>query len=138
MNGRILIVDDDENVLAVLNEVFTYEGFDALTVPQTDDLFELVRAYEPALVLLDFSLGGKNGGVWCEQLKGDAEFAKLPVIIYTAYSNKGIKKGSYGCDDFIAKPFDLEDLVGRIKFLVKQGSNIYEEKNINTALNENN
>lgn len=120
MKKRILILDDDQSILEILNEVFSYEGFDAITVETTDDLLELVRRYEPALILLDYALNGKNGGTWCQQLKDSSEFSHIPVVIFSAYSNKGICKGSFGCDEFIAKPFDLEDLVSPIKTLISQ------------------
>ena len=69
------------------------------------------------MILLDFSLKDTKGGAWCAELKGSAEFADIPVVIFSAYSNNGIAKGAYGCDDFIAKLFDLDDLIARIKRL---------------------
>ena len=117
MRKRILILDDDKDILDVLEEILIYEDYEVSIVESTDELFNLVRAYQPSLILLDFSLKGMDGGVWCAKLKSDPEFAEIPVVIFTAYSNKGIEKGTYGCDDFIAKPFDLEDLLTRIDIL---------------------
>lgn len=117
MKKRILILDDNQSVLDMLQEVLVYEGFEAIIIDETNDLFNLITLHQPALILLDFRLNGKNGGAWCEQLKSNPEFMHIPVILFTAYSNKGIEQGRFGCDDFIAKPFDLFDLIARIKRL---------------------
>ncbi|MDN3550211.1 response regulator [Mucilaginibacter aquaedulcis] len=111
-------MDDDTAVLDVLKELLNYEGFEPFIVEATDDLIGLVRLCQPSLILLDYGLHGKNGGEWCAQLKSSLEFAAIPVIIYTAYCNKGIQKGTYGCDDFIAKPFDIDDMISRINLLI--------------------
>lgn len=60
-----------------------------------------------------------NGGEGCARLKNDIEFAAIPVIIFTAYSNKGLEKGTYSCDDFIAKPFDIKSLLSRVNVLTE-------------------
>ena len=117
MGKRILILDNDRDLLEILQEILVYEGFKPVMVEATDDLFNIVRQYQPALILLDYALNGLNGGAWCSQLKSDPELICIPVILFSAYSNKGFKKGSFGCDDFIAKPFDLYDLVQRIRAL---------------------
>ncbi|MDN3551189.1 response regulator transcription factor [Mucilaginibacter aquaedulcis] len=112
-------MDDDTAVLDVLKELLDYEGFEPFIVEETDDLMGLVRLCQPSLILLDYGLHGKNGGEWCAQLKSSLEFSAIPIIIYTAYCNKGIQKGTYGCDDFIAKPFDIDDMISRINLLIK-------------------
>ncbi|AYL95238.1 response regulator [Mucilaginibacter celer] len=69
MKKRILIFDDDVAVLEVLQMVLDYEGFEADIVEKSDDFLSLVRLYKPSLILMDFSLGGMNGGDWCNLLK---------------------------------------------------------------------
>jgi len=123
MGKRILILDNDKDLLYVLQEVMDMEGFEASIVQSTDDLLQLVRSYQPDLILLDFSLDGIDGGTWCKQLKSDPEFAHIPVIIFSAYIDKGLAKGTYGCDDFIDKPFNLDDLINRIKLLTTSAPN---------------
>ena len=118
MKKRILILDDDPDILEILQVILSEEGFEAILVESTDDLLDLVRLHRPCLILLDFGLrGGITGGEWCVKLKSDMEFSRIPVIIFTAYSNKGIAAGTFGCDDFLPKPFDIEDLVARVRFL---------------------
>ncbi|MBD1363053.1 response regulator [Mucilaginibacter sp. ZT4R22] len=123
MRKRILVLDDDAAVLDILQVLFDYEGFEAIVVQDTHDLISLVRQHQPGLILLDFYLNDINGGDWCSQLKKDPEFTAIPVIIFTAGS-KPITKGSYGCDDFIAKPFDIDDLVKRVKILVTRDNTL--------------
>jgi DNA-binding response OmpR family regulator len=120
MKKRILVLDDNNDILAVLEDVLSHEGFEAITVDYTEDFLALVRFYRPDLILLDFSLNGENGGVLCTRLKNDPEFAGTPVIIFSAFSNRGFQKGTYGCDYFINKPFDLVDLIASIRMLTVQ------------------
>ena len=112
---RLLIIDNEPDVLEMMKEVFVYDGFDVHAAPHAGNLAEVVANIKPNLLLIDFSLDGQNGGEVCAQLKHEGRHAQLPVIIISAYANKGLTAGSYGCDDFIIKPFDLYDLLSRIK-----------------------
>lgn len=114
MNKRLLIVDNDENVLDVMKEVFEYEGFEVKTLPRTDDIFTDIVAYDPHVVMIDYILEGINGGELCHQIKHHDKTAHLPVIMVSAYSNVLNSLGHYGYDSFIAKPFDITELVAEV------------------------
>ncbi|MEO3407357.1 response regulator [Mucilaginibacter sp. CAU 1740] len=131
MRKRILIFDDDVAVLEVLQMVLDYEGFEADIIEKTGGFLSLVRFYQPSLILLDFSLKGLSGGDWCALLKKSTEFKAIPVILLTAYSNKGLEKGTYGCDDFIAKPFNVVDLISRINLLTDSTHELLSKKEHN-------
>ncbi|MBB6107599.1 response regulator [Mucilaginibacter lappiensis] len=117
---RVLILDNDPGVLDVMQEALSYEGFDVVGVEEANNLDALIADYQPHLLMMDFALNGTDGGKLCQQLKTNAKTSRLPIIIISAYSNKGFVPGSYGCNDFITKPFDLYDLIARIKVLVGQ------------------
>lgn len=114
MNKRLLIVDNDENVLDVMKEVFEYEGFEVKTLRRTDDIFTDIAAYDPHVVMIDYILEGINGGELCHQIKHHDKTAHLPVIMVSAYSNVLNSLGHYGYDSFIAKPFDITELVAEV------------------------
>jgi DNA-binding response OmpR family regulator len=111
---RILVVDNDPNILDVMEEVLGYEGFEVKTYTNTDNIFTCIDTFHPNLMLIDYILDGINGGELCAQIKKNPQTSSLPVIIMSAYSKVLLSLGNYGCDDFIAKPFDLDDFVNRI------------------------
>jgi len=111
---RLLIVDNDIDVLDVMKEVFEYEGFDVKALRNTNDIFTDITAYDPHVVMIDYILEGINGGELCHQIKQNATTAHLPVIMVSAYTNVLHSLGHYGYDSFIAKPFDITDLVAEV------------------------
>ena len=122
MNKRILIIDDDQAVLEVLEEVLDYSGFVVKASLYTHDIFKDIEAYQPDLVLIDYLLSGINGGELCHQIKTKAETKNLPVVLISAYPRVLMSLGSYGCDTFIAKPFDIAELVDNINNCLQAAS----------------
>jgi DNA-binding response OmpR family regulator len=123
MMKRILVLDNDEGILDVMQEALNYEGFQVKIIEETDNIFRVIDAFDPHLVILDYILSGVNGGEICHQIKANPKTTDLPVMIMSAYPRVIKSLGHYGCDDFIAKPFDLDDLTERIKNLINKGMN---------------
>lgn len=115
---RILIVDDNQDILEIVQETLTYEQFEVLATSDGSNVPALVREFQPDLVILDYRLGNITGGEICLELKATPEFSNLPVIIFTAYVNKSEELLAYGCDDTIDKPFDLSELIHKVNNLV--------------------
>ena len=84
---------------------------------------EMVQQTRPDLVIVDYILNGVDGGEVCQQIKVDNKTSNLPVMLMSAYPKVFKPLKDYGCDDFIAKPFDLDDFVVRIKKLMNDGMN---------------
>ena len=120
---KVLVIDDDEAVLDVMKEALTYEGFEVKIADRADDVQSMINTYQPDLLLIDYILKGINGGEICHQIKDNGREKKLPVIIVSAYPKVLTSLGDYGCDKFIAKPFDLDDLVGSIKSVLQGNLN---------------
>jgi len=115
---KLLVIDDDEDVLSIMEEALVYEGFEVKTAERAEEITTLINSYCPDAILIDYILKGINGGEICHQIKSDPHTSKLPVIILSAYPKVLLSLGHYGCDKFIAKPFDLSDLVGSIKYVL--------------------
>lgn len=115
---RIIVIDNDPNVLDVVQEVLHYEGFNVEIFEGTNDILSLVQQCQPDLVILDYILEGVNGGELCRKLKTHRATAKLPVMICSAYPRVLKSLGFYGCDAFLAKPYDLNELVGKVNALL--------------------
>ncbi len=116
MSKKILILDDDVDVLEMLKEVLLYEKFEVCIVSDLASFFKAFEEdFQPDLVLIDYLLKGVNGGEVCYQLKTNASTAGIPVILMSAYPQIFRSLGDYGCDEFISKPFDLDEFIGIVR-----------------------
>lgn len=112
---KVLLIDDDTDLLEVLASALSYFGFEVKTSNHPDDIHSLITVHQPDLVILDYIMDGANGGELCAELKKKEDTKNLPVIILSAYDKVIKSLGNYGCDAFISKPFDMVDLVNNIK-----------------------
>jgi DNA-binding response OmpR family regulator len=120
MAKRLLILDNDRDVLEIMQEVFLYEGFEVKTLEGTTDIFNEISEYQPDIIMLDYILNGINGGEICHQVKTHQSTCTMPVIIVSAYPKVINSLGYYGCDSFIPKPFDITDLVDKVNTLLNK------------------
>jgi len=115
---RLLILDNDGDLLEIMEEVFVYEGYEVKALQGTDNIFNDIAAYKPHVIMLDYILDGVNGGEICHQVKNSPLTCDLPVIIVSAYPKVINSLGYYGCDKFIPKPFDIYDLINQVNQLI--------------------
>ena len=125
MQKRILVIDNDQDLLEAVEATLVIENYYVQTSPFVEDIFVLINDTKPDLVLIDYLLYGINGGELCHQIKSDPKTAHLPVIIFSAYPRVIQSLGNYDCDAFISKPFELENLIQTIKAcILKKTRNI--------------
>ncbi|GAC1303406.1 MAG: hypothetical protein NVSMB24_09350 [Mucilaginibacter sp.] len=117
---NILIIEDDGDILQVLETVLTYNDFSVQGINRTDDIFETIKKYKPDLVLTDYLLSGLNGGKICQLIKSNKDTCHLPVMLISAYPALATSFGNFGFDAFINKPFNINDLVDKIKELLNK------------------
>lgn len=118
---KILVLDNDEDVLEVLVEALHYSRFDARGLPQSTDIFELIREFEPRIVLIDLAFSGNLTPGLCHTIRNDPDNSNISLIITSAYT---LRKNAFihtSCDFFIEKPFDLALLLEKIKYAIKCG-----------------
>lgn len=118
MLKRILVLDDNEDILEVVHEALSYAQFEVKSISESDGLMLLLDEFKPDLVLLDYRISGTNGGDICRQIKTHPRFGNMPVIIFSAYINHEKDILAYGCDTVINKPFDLIELIAKVNELV--------------------
>jgi DNA-binding response OmpR family regulator len=111
MTKKILVIDDNDDLLGLLNEALTAEGYEVECASHVDNIYESVRTSRAQLVIIDYILQGINGGELCHQLKINPRTKHLPVIMISGYQRVLESLGNYGADRFLAKPFDLEELL---------------------------
>jgi DNA-binding response OmpR family regulator len=115
MSQKILIVDDDHDILSVLKDLLEHEGYEVLALDYTDSIINNITKYNPDLVMLDFLLAGVNGGELCHEIKINSQTSWMPVIMLSAFPRVLESLGNYGSDAFIAKPFDIEVVLKKVK-----------------------
>ncbi len=114
---KILIVDDDAEIVELLNDVLIRDGrFDVETASSGYDAGILTQQFEPDLILLDYMLPDVNGNIVCQTIKKNPKFAKTKVIIVSGVINRSEIDDllSTGAEDFIQKPFNISNLIDKI------------------------
>ena len=119
MTKNILIVDDQHDILDVLKEALEMEGYKVTTLTYTEDIIRSANEHQPDLVMLDFLLAGINGGEHCHFLKTNPLTSHIPVIMLSGYPRVLESLGNYGADAFIAKPFGLEEITSKVRYLLE-------------------
>ena len=115
---KILVVDDDVDILFVIEHLLRLKGFDVRTHTTGLGIPNIVIQYAPDLILLDVMLPGKKGTQVCKELK--IIHPNIPIILFSANAEKGKTFEIYKADDFVSKPFDVENLINSIKFHVNK------------------
>lgn len=113
MLKRILVLDDNMDILEMVHEVLTYEQFEVKSTSDSSCIVPLAEDYNPDLIILDYKLIDGNGGEICRTFKSHKVLHAVPVIIFSAYTNN-VNFYSFGCDAVISKPFDLTDLIDTV------------------------
>jgi DNA-binding response OmpR family regulator len=116
--NRVLIVDDNNDILWVVEIILKRYGFNVMTTLRGEEVLAKTKMFSPQLILLDVFLSGIDGIDVCNTLKSTPETKDIPVIMISAHTNfKDIKKFCKA-DDFIAKPFDANELVKKINHYI--------------------
>lgn len=119
MKKRVLIVEDDASLARVLRDNLTFEGFEVEWAGDGHRAVDAARAFSPDLVILDLMLPGRDGFDLCGLLR---QGGAVPIIMLTARSQKADKlKGlALGADDYVTKPFDIEELMARVHAVLRR------------------
>ncbi|MPS66762.1 MULTISPECIES: response regulator [Chryseobacterium] len=120
-NKKILIFDDDAAILEVVTIIFEENGYEVRISETSHDILEKVAECRPDVILMDNWIP-KIGGVEATKiLKNNEEFKHIPVIYMTANNNIAALASEALADDYISKPFDLDDLEEKVaKYIIEQ------------------
>ncbi len=108
---KILVVDDDTDILQLLKTYLTWNEYDVRTTTTCSEGMEIFHSFQPELVLLDINVGSEDGRVMCKQIKQQAEFEHIPVILFSANPELLNKAAQYGATATIEKPFNLDEML---------------------------
>jgi two-component system OmpR family response regulator len=124
---RVLVVDDEPNIVDVIQMALRYQGFSVDSAGTGRDAITKVNEFRPHLMLLDIMLPDMEGFEVAKRLGG--ERAKMPIIFLTARDSTDdkIRGLTSGGDDYVTKPFSLEELVARIRTILRRSGMAEEE-----------
>jgi DNA-binding response OmpR family regulator len=121
MKARILIVDDEQDMVELLSFNLRRHGYEVVAAHDGLEALKRVRSSCPDLVLLDVMMAGMDGFTFCEFLRREPSTADIPVIMIMALSGQipRIHGLSVGADAFVTKPFDVHNLMDRVGLLIE-------------------
>ncbi len=114
VSKRILIVDDDPDILKFLQIILEEEGYAVVISDKGEYLEQLHNGGLPHLILLDVLLSGKDGREIVKYLKSQPETSHIPVIMFSAHPSAEETARQAGADDFMEKPFHIDVLLAKI------------------------
>lgn len=117
MSKRILVVDDEEDIVSVIKARLENAGYEVDCAYDGKEGLMKIKAHKPDLVILDIMMPEINGSTLCGMLKFDDDYKDLPIILLTAKGGKLDKEigATVGADAYIVKPFDSQELINVIK-----------------------
>ena len=120
---KILVVDDDPNMVAAVEAVLQSESYNVVTAADGEEGLRKVATEQPDLIILDVVMPGKHGFQVC---KADPKFARIPVLMLTVYPgdreklNLSMQEGmTMEAEDYIQKPFNPDEFLNRVERLIK-------------------
>ena len=117
--SRIMIVDDDEKVTTLLSRYLTALGYRVVTVNNSSKAVPTANTAHPDLFILDIMMPHPDGFTLCSMLRADPQFAQTPILIITALDNSNSKATTFGANDYLAKPFNLDELAAKVETLLQ-------------------
>lgn len=135
MSAKILIVDDEADILTLLKYNLEKAGFKVIHAKDGPDAIELAKKERPALIILDIMLPSMEGTEVCKIIKKDSGTGDIPVIMLTAKGEEvdRIIGLELGAEDYITKPFSPRELILRVKAVLKRWHGKQENMNTITA-----
>lgn len=127
---KIMVVEDDKDYIILYKEYLTLVGYETITEQHSSNAMEVARARKPDLFILDLMMPEPDGFKLTRMLREDPEFRRTPIIIITALNDldsKLVALGS-GANDYLTKPFHIEDLQVRIDSLLEKAGSTQEDK----------
>lgn len=122
MKEKILVVEDEKDIVKMLRYNLEKEGFKIIDARDAEDAIDAAVRQCPDLILLDLMLPGMDGLEVCKVLKKESKTASIPIIMLTAKSQESDKVVGLelGADDYITKPFSPRELIARIKAVLRR------------------
>ena len=122
MDKKVLIADDEQNIVISLEFLMKREGYQVEVANDGEEAVRRIRAWRPDLVLLDVMMPKKSGFEVCQEIRSDPEMAGIRILMLTAKGrDTEVAKGlALGADAYMTKPFSTRELVDKVRNLLEQ------------------
>ena len=128
---HILVVDDSPDNLFLIQSILEEEGYQITLAKNGRDALEVVEKHQPSLVLLDVMMPGMDGFEVTQRIRGNPHLPFIPILLITAYDQPSVVKGlDGGADDFIRKPVEVDELLARVRCLLRLKHSVDERDHI--------
>ena len=111
----VLLLDDDKDICAMVKAILDFAGYKVASCTLPGQLPQMLNTYQPRMLLMDMLLSGTDGRDICRKLKEDKDNSGLKIMMMSAHPDADKSCLEAGADDFIAKPFDMDYFLGRVK-----------------------
>lgn len=111
---KIIIVDDDADILEALQAMLEDEGYSVVTTDRGEEVVKLSHLEHPDLILLDMLLSGNDGRKIVRQLRSQESTKNIPILMLSAHPGAEKDAQASEVNDFLAKPFEMEDLLAKV------------------------
>lgn len=120
MSHKILIVDDEPNIVLSLEFLMQHSGYEVATARDGEDAMKKIASFQPDLVLLDIMLPLLNGFEVCQRIRENSQWNRIKVIMLSAKGREiEVSKGiALGADAYVTKPFSTKDLIAQVQRLL--------------------
>ena len=116
----ILVLDDDPDICIMIKMVLDYYGYDAMDAENEETARKIISSSHVDLLIMDMLLSGVDGTDICRQLKQDKETSSIPILMFSAHPTAKETCLAAGADDFISKPFEMNDMMDKISFFLER------------------
>ena len=124
VESLILILDDDPDICTMIKIMLEYQGYSVMTAGNQAMTKIILTKNKVDLVVMDMLLSGTDGTELCQELKTDPVTSAIPIIMFSAHPSAAEICLAAGADAFIAKPFEMDDMLRKIRNLLKSHDGI--------------
>lgn len=120
--SRVLVIDDEENIIDLITLGLKYEGFEVEAAGDGEEGIAAAQRINPVFIILDWMLPDMNGLEVCSRLRTNPTTRDIPILMLTAKNEVGsrVEGLNTGADDYLTKPFNFEELVARIRAILRR------------------
>lgn len=121
-HSNILIIEDNQDVLNAITSILDYYGYPSISLTRfSEDIFGRLKSEKISLIILDVMLSGNDGRNLVRIFKERRETKGVPIVMISAYPNLELSVKKAGADDFIQKPFGIDELIQKVEHHIKNG-----------------